>query len=414
MPVAASFSAAPRRCQRGVSLLESLIAFILLATGTLAVAPLQGQMRLYAELARQRAEAVAFGQREVEQLRAFSVIAAAPGASAYAAIVDSERVADRASGNDSNTIYRITQRIDATGTAGAKSASVTVGWTDRSGAAQRVRIDSVIAGQDPAYSASLALGAGDGLPHGPFDRSPLIPIGAHSLADGRSAWKAPGGASAYIFDDASGRIVGRCSGIAATRPIADVTAADLATCGNGSWTLLSGTIRFSFATPPIATEARDPPQDVRVGFAVHHAGGSRPDDSVPSDCSASPMKTVRFVKDGSLHIDAVGLDATADSLGIARWTDSGDRFVAYRCVVPAPGDGSWSGQLALIPTGWTFGTGPADRRVCSFRAGRDGTVAIGANIADAMAEVEGVVGPTVRNFLVIRGDQSCPGRPSAG
>ena len=58
-------TAPSRRAQRGVTLLESLIAFVLLATGALAVASLQGQLRLHADLARQRSEAVRLGQQEI-------------------------------------------------------------------------------------------------------------------------------------------------------------------------------------------------------------------------------------------------------------------------------------------------------------------------------------------------------------
>jgi hypothetical protein len=39
----------------------------------------------------------------------------------------------------------------------AKSASITVSWTDRSGTAQQVMLHSIIAGSDPALAAALAL-----------------------------------------------------------------------------------------------------------------------------------------------------------------------------------------------------------------------------------------------------------------
>ena len=160
-------TAPSRRAQRGVTLLESLIAFVLLATGALAVASLQGQLRLHADLARQRSEAVRLGQQEIEQPRAFSVLpaaAAGPGAHAYASIVDDERVVDRAAGFDSNTSYRVVRRIDHALLAGAKGVSVSVAWSDRAGGAQRVVLDTIVVGEDPAWSGALALGAGIGLP----------------------------------------------------------------------------------------------------------------------------------------------------------------------------------------------------------------------------------------------------------
>lgn len=398
-----------RRPQCGAALLESLIAFVFLAAAAMSAAQLQGHLRLHADIARQRSQAVHLGQREFETLRAWSTLAAASGASAYAAIVDADRVADADPGDASNADYRVIRHVDDAAFAGAKGTSVAVEWNDRSGATQRVVLDSVIARSDPAWSGALALGAGAGAPRGAFARSSGIPVTAKSLGGGRSVLKTSiSGSTAIVFEDATGSIVSRCTGIAAATATRDLGGGDLSACSTGAWLLLSGTVRFTTAVPPLASLASETPPAVTVALAL--SGGTYP---AAPDCSTEAMKTVRYLAGGGLHIDAVPIDALPASLGLASWSDTGDRFVAYRCVVAPRADGRWSGRSTLVPTGWTVGTGSADRRVCRYVADRDGSGAIDANI-EHPADYAGVAGPLQgQNFVVVRGDQSCPGAPDA-
>jgi Tfp pilus assembly protein PilV len=390
-----------RAGQRGAALFESLLAFVFLAAGTIAVVQLQGNLRLHADLARQRSEAVRLGERELEGLRAYSVVDAASGVHAYEAIADAETVVDGASGYASNTSYRIVRRIDDTALTGAKLASVSVEWVDRSGAAQHVALDSVIARNDPAYSGALALAAAP--PRGAFGRSTMIPVASKSLGDGRSAWKpSDSGTIALVFDDNTGQIVSRCSGVAAATR--DLLTGNLTSCSAGSWLLLLGTVRFTSAVPPIAANANDTPLPFAMALTV--TGGA---DAASPACSAEAMKTVRYTAAGSLHVDAVPIAATPASVGLPEWSDTGERFATYRCVVTPRADGRWSGRSALGPSGWTIGSGSADHRVCRFVADRDGSGAIDANIEhpENYRDVSGAL--MEQNFLVVQGNQACPG-----
>jgi hypothetical protein len=123
------------------------------------------------------------------------------------------------------------------------------------------------------------------------------------------------------------------------------------------------------------------------------------------------MKTVRHAAGGSLHVDAVPIDALPASLGLSSWSDTGDRFISYRCIVAPRADGRWSGRSTLAPLGWTIGTGSADRRVCRYASDRDSSGAIDANIEHPAAYAGVAAALQAQNFLVVRGDQSCPAAP---
>ena len=394
-----------RSAQRGAALLESLVAFVFLATACLTAAQVQSQLRLHGDLARQRSEAVRIGARELESLRAWSTLEAASGASAYAAIVDAETTLDAGANPVSNVDYRIVRTIDDAAFAGAKSATVAVEWADRGGSEQRVVLDSVIARTDPLWSGALAVGAGAGAARGTLGRPPAVPVTARSLGDGRSALKlSSSGSAAVIFDDRSGDIVSRCDGIATTTATRDLGASDLSTCSEGRWRLLTGSIRFTSAVPPLASDARDTPPAVAIALAL--GGGSYP---APAECSSEALKTVRHSAGGSLHIEAVPIDAVPASLGLASWLDTGDRHVAYRCIVTPRADGRWSGRSALVPSGWTIGAGSGDRRVCRYASDLDGSGAIDANIEHPADYIDVAAALQAQNFLVVRGDQACPG-----
>ena len=401
----ASRAAAPSRtAQRGTTLLESLIAFVFLSLGTIATVQLESALRLHADLARQRTEATRLGDQELETLRAYSVVDATSGVASYAAIADAVAVVDSGSGYASNASYRVVRQVDDSAVAGAKATSISVEWTDRSGAPQAVRLDSVIARVDPAYSGALAIAAPPGL--GAFGRSPDIPLSARPLGDGRSAWKpAATDSVALVFDDGTGQIVSRCTGIAAATR--DIVTADLTNCTAGTWLLLSGTVRFTASAPPMAAQASDAPPAFAMSVAL--AG---PGYTTPPQCHVDAMQTVRFISDGSVHFEAVPIGALPTSLGVASWDDTGDRFASYRCVVTPRADGRWSGRVTLVPTGWAIGDAGTSRRVCRFASDRDGSGAIDANI-EHPADYVDVNGPLAeQNFLVIAGNQTCPAAPS--
>ena len=394
--------------QRGTTLLEALVAFLVLSLGMLTVVRVQTELRLNSDVARQRSEAVRLGQEDLESLRSFSIIAASGATRSYADVTSASTTVDSAAGYAINTRYQVTRQVGAASAPNTKDASVTVSWNDRSGTAQQVALNSIINGIDPAYSGALGL-ARSGVPlKGAFGRSVRIPLAAKDVGGGRSAFKpVSNGSVALVFDNRSGQVVGRCTGVNTATQTRDLTAADLAGCDANVGHLLSGVVRFTSASPPDPAQAVEPPLAASLALAL--TGGTY---AIAPACTSETLKTVSYTIGGSLRFDAVPLAATPASVGVSAWTDSGDRHLAYHCAVYPLASGQWSGRATLVPAGWSLGTGVADRRVCRYTADLDGSGAVDSNL-EHPASYAGVGSSLAhQNYLVIGGDQACPVRPA--
>jgi len=129
-----------RHTQRGSSLFEALIAFLVLSLGMVGLARMQGQQRSDADAARQRSEAVRLAQDDLEQAR---------GARPFGLLASAARTTGGV------TVYRIDRTITSLDAPQSVAATIDVSWTDRGGAAQHIELHSIIADAQPSLSGAL-------------------------------------------------------------------------------------------------------------------------------------------------------------------------------------------------------------------------------------------------------------------
>ena len=414
-PTTLSFNGRHRypRPQRGVTLIEALLAFLVLAGGVLSMSKLQLYLHAHADLARQRSEAMRIAQADVESLRSFVSLhdeGATSGTMPYEHIDTTSASIDPSNSASENTRYQLTREVDASASARLKAATVGVTWTARDGSPQRAVLSTVVAGVSPALSGALTVAPSLLSPSSSYARSAGIPTSAQHLGDGRSVLKpASTGTIAYVFDHLSAQVTHRCTDVASDRTTTELSAADLTHCSElrGLW--LSGTVRFSNSTPPHPDQAHDTPLDLAV--AVQLTGAA---DAAAPTCITEALKTVAYRNADGIRRESVPLSATPARVGVAEWTELGERYVAYQCMVPIRGTaGRWTGRSSLVPLGWTIGTAATDHRVCRYSTDFDHSGAIDRN--EEHPPDYTAVDRTLhqQNFLVIRGDQACPDSSAA-
>ena len=207
-----------RSRQAGVSLVEALVALAVMSLGMLALVGVQSTMRFNNDLSKQRGEATRIAHEELERLRVFlelGAIAGQPNRS-WDEIASTTATDYAAQGGIGNVTYRVQRTVNrlpasATGVTAAgqqKVVRVQVQWTDRTGTAQTLTVETVIGGAAPALSALLTApplaSAATTLVNG---RHHTIPSAAADQGDGSSRL-VPGGASgiAWYFDNTSGQL----------------------------------------------------------------------------------------------------------------------------------------------------------------------------------------------------------------
>ena len=239
--------------QRGISLIEALVAMAVMAFGMLGVLGMQTTLRGNSDVSKQRSEAVRVAQAAMETHRGFSVLDAAPGRKAYAAIISAAAAA--ASQADANATF---QRTDTVLTFPANSAQqdylplfksvvVDVTWEDRGNVTQSVRLNSIIAGVSPEIAASLPTPGEGSVGQNPGGRNRTVPVTAIDLGNGTSRFFPPGAPTGvnWIFTNSTGVIKQLC--------LASI-------CTDFGGRLLSGYVRFATGSvQPTFVESRNPP-----------------------------------------------------------------------------------------------------------------------------------------------------------
>ncbi len=364
--------------QSGTSLVEALVALLVMALGMLAVLGLQGHLRASGEQAKQRGAAGRLLVDEMERLRSADMPTRTPSLPADALAFD-EIVSATRTVNSAQTSFTLTRTVQPAGPT-AVSVLLEVRWEDRQhdGAeAHKLTWRTLLPRPDAALQASLATGPAGGariaLPSGVH---PALPPQAVPLDGEHSAFKPlESGGIAWILHNASARITHSCSTTQPSNALKTIDIADCTPLPIAAW-LLSGHVHTSLSQPADAAHPTD----------------SAPAFGVKLTLSSSPHLTPPLCVVDAERNKAKGLKA-----------------VDYHCAVvprsPTNQDTRpyWSGELQL--TGLHLATGGL--RVCRYSADHDGDGSIGN--AEHPAQYQQVVGPLIQqNHLLVRFEEQCP------
>ena len=239
-----------RRFQQGVSLIEALVALAVMAFGMMGVAGLQASLRVNADVARQRSEAVRIAQEAIENARAFSVVQtpAPAGKTAYDGLLLSlpATAVTGAMYASANTAYTMTQTLVVNAPQNMKTVTVDVTWVDRSNTPQTIRLSANIHRMAPELAAALSVPGSGGAVQLPGGRHPNVPPGAVNQGDGTSRLPTPGGdpGSYWVFNNTTGLITRICL---------------LLVCADVEATFIGGYINYSTgSTQPTPAQAESP------------------------------------------------------------------------------------------------------------------------------------------------------------
>ncbi|MFG6431415.1 type IV pilus modification PilV family protein [Roseateles sp. LYH14W] len=417
-----------RTFQRGVTLIEALVALVVMSFGMVALVGLLSNLRQSGDLAKQRSEAMRIAQAEIETLRAFSVLKKASGADPSVRDYEDNLLkviaARTVVGENSNTSFVVERKVvPLYGVTAAgetepqairgQTIKVTVTWEDRGGGAQKLALDTVISRTDPAFSFALGVTPPTHGVRTPDGRNPAVPPGAKDLGNGSSAFRPGGGSPAvWVFNNASGVITGLCD-IAVDTAVSTLTPSSVESCKNNTiGYLVSGAIRFSSSNTP-RPEAPD--------------GTARP-VSIYVNLIPSEHKETK----GGLEVFVGGRDYPLTPNHVCftdapTTTSSTQTFVNYNCIVypNTQTPRNWWGKVYV--TGLDLGTSATQFKVCRYSADYNGngyTYWVNPEAGkqpffkidnEEHPETYRAVSHSLarQNFLVVRGDVSCPSRATA-
>jgi type IV pilus modification protein PilV len=255
----------PRRsAQAGFTLIEALVALLVMSFGMLALAGMQIAMTRGSDVAKQRSEAVRLAQLKMEELRSYDGLST--GTYTYGTNVVSNTAGENicppptcSAPLDSATNTTFTRSWFVTDSDGATAASATaaqkwirvlVTWTDRAGQAQSVTLNSVIARNDPIALKGLIGGQARAKTRYPKNRQVNIPYPAVTLDGGNtSAFMPPPGNVIYVFDNVTGNVIQSCSATAYTITAITRTGSTATATAPGHPFVAGNRVTISGATP---------------------------------------------------------------------------------------------------------------------------------------------------------------------
>lgn len=343
--------AARRPFARGVSLIEALLALVVMALGMLAVVGVQANLRANADLSRQRAEAVRLAQEGLESWRSFSSLAAVAGDVDYNDLA-SDGPTD-VSPLGSNATYQRTRTVPADPASGSpplRTLSVVVQWTDRSNVAQQVELHTTFARVAPELAASLSVPPNGAPTRQPLGRHAAIPPGAMWQPDGTSTFtppQGPGPVTTLVFNNLTGLITRIC--------IDNV-------CTDGKAQLLTGYLRMAIG---VGAPAALPASQVLDPTTTA--------DALNNFLNAPVARTLEL---NLVYTSSAGAAVLTEPCFVDLLPGNLNTAVAYFCVIKLNADANtpnptWSGSLQFGPTPGVVAAAAADfsstqLRICRY------------------------------------------------
>ncbi|MDF1587697.1 MAG: prepilin-type N-terminal cleavage/methylation domain-containing protein [Gammaproteobacteria bacterium] len=167
-----------RNNTHGFTLIEVMVAVVILAIGLLGLAKFQTELTKSASATKDRAAALALAEQKIEDLRSFARVSAPKDGSGNDILWDSttnqtnsvvmafDYIADNQGGRldplaqseyvtGSGEQLTLTWTLQAAPIVGAKEVLVTVAWTDQKGQPQRVQLTEIISATDPGISSPV-------------------------------------------------------------------------------------------------------------------------------------------------------------------------------------------------------------------------------------------------------------------
>lgn len=324
-----------QRRQAGFTLIEALIALVVMAFGMLALAGMQLTLSRSSDVAKQRTEAVRLAQREMDRLRSYTSIAVSASHPINWAGMAASSVTLATTGT--NTQYTLATTFAGATSSPMRPVNITVSWNDRTGDLQTVALSSVIAQNDPIDIGKITnpLPLNQPLKR-PKNRNINIPIPAVDLG-GQKSTTLFGLNYAIVYSNVSGGVVEICtpSLTAAEAASAAVVATTInSLLSGGSCTTVNGYILAGYVSRTGATVVFPGPT---LGLAIPPATGA----SAPIDTSG----LTRNQPAASGHAINCLYDVARDQNNPNELTNQIPGYMYYLCVVPLSAPSLYGGTL---------------------------------------------------------------------
>lgn len=305
-----------RHRQSGFTLIEALIALLVMAFGMLSLSGMQLSLSRGADVAKQRTEAMRLAQRKIDEYRSYTSILAAAGHT----LVWNTLATPVTETFTTNATYSVTTTLGGAITDALRPVSVAVTWADRGNQAQSITISSVISKSDPIDIGYVANPLPQNTPlKRPKNRNINIPIPALDLGGGQSSTPFDNN-YAIVYSNLTGAVIQICSSLnlAGLTDAQKIAAINSAITG-GSCSAVTGYIVAGYVGR--ASGALTWPTGINVGSITR--------------ATDFPGQAIRCLYS----------DATDQNTGTVITADNGYKY--YLCVVPLATPFQWSGTLRL-------------------------------------------------------------------